>query len=79
MTGRIRWRRGGKVIDAGDIKVIDAGDIFSQEHGSGLESVASMVGQDRSVSFRALRGFIGPAPRDEFIGAQAVGTRYTRT
>jgi len=60
-------------------KFIDASDIFSQEHGSGLESVVLTVGQDRRVSFRALSSFIGPMPRDEFIGAQAMATRYTRT
>ena len=58
--------------------LFDETAIFSQEHGSSLESVVLTVGQDRSVSFRALRGFIGRVPREEFSDARAVAMRYTR-
>jgi hypothetical protein len=52
--------------------------IFSQGHGSSLESVVLTVGRDQRVSFRALRGCIGPVPREESNGARAVAMRYTR-
>ena len=58
--------------------LFDETAIFSQGHGSSLESVVLTVGQDRRVSFRALRGFIGPVPREEFSGVRAVAMRYTR-